>query len=153
MTSGSNKGEVAMITDTRLSVQLTRETTVVPETAADRSAAIGLLEPLPPTGPAAAAFLAAGVGSAVLGLAIVLVEMSPGHVKNWLNFYNPVGPLSGKTSVAVLAFAITWLVAGIKLRNRDVRLSRWLAVSFALIGVGLLLTFPPIYGLFTAAPH
>src|SRR4051812_37189182 len=59
----------------------------------------------PPNGPAAAAFLACGVGSAVLGLAIVLVEASPGHVKSWLNFYDPVGPLSGKTIVAVVAFA------------------------------------------------
>jgi hypothetical protein len=74
-------------------------------------------------------------------------------VKNWLNFYDPVGPLSGKTTVAVVAFALTWLVAGLYLRGRDVRLSRWLAVSFALIGVGLLLTFPPIFGLFTAAKH
>jgi hypothetical protein len=107
-------------------------------------------EPLPPNGPAAAAFLASGVGATVLGLAIVLVEMSPNHVKKWLNLYDPVGPLSGKSALAVIAFALTWIIAGILLKGRTVKFSRWLAVSFALIGVGLLLTFPPIYMLFAA---
>jgi hypothetical protein len=109
-------------------------------------------EDLPPNGPPAAAFLACGVGAAVLGLAIVLVEASPHHFKKWLNFYDPVGPLSGKTILAVLAFALTWVIAGFMLRGRNVRMSRWLAVSFALIGFGLLFTFPPIYGLFTVKP-
>jgi len=117
------------------------------ETAQER-----LGEKLPPNGPAAAAFLASGVGATVLGLAIVLVEMSPNHVKKWLNFYDPVGPLSGKSTLAVLAFALTWIIARAVLKDRDVRLSRWLTVSFALIGFGLLFTFPPIYGLFTVKP-
>jgi hypothetical protein len=92
------------------------------------------------------------VGAAVLGLNIVLVEASPHHFKKWLSFYDPVGPLSGKTIVAVLAYALTFIIAGSMLRGRNVRLSRWLTVSFALIGLGLLFTFPLIYGLFTVKP-
>jgi hypothetical protein len=109
-------------------------------------------ENLPPNGPAAAAFLASGVGSAVLGLAIVLVEASPHHFKKWLSFYDPVGPLSGKTILAVAAFALTWIIAGLMFKGRNVRLSLWLTISFVLIGFGLLFTFPLVYGLFTVKP-
>ena len=106
-------------------------------------------EPLPDNGPAAAALLGAGLGSATLGLMIVLVEASPRGFKNWLNFYNPVGPLSGKTIIAVAVYAISWLVMGIALRGKSVRLGRWVTATFVLIALGILLTFPPIYQLFT----
>jgi hypothetical protein len=106
-------------------------------------------EPLPANGPAAAALLGAGLGSATLGLMIVLVEASPHWFKNWLNFYNPVGPLSGKTIVAVAVYALSWLVMGIALRGKNVRLGWWVTATFVLIALGILLTFPPIYQLFT----
>jgi hypothetical protein len=106
-------------------------------------------EAVPVNGPAAAALLAAGLGSATLGLMIVLVEASPRGFKNWLNFYDPVGPLSGKTIVAVAVYAISWIILGMALRGRNVRLERWVTATFVLIAVGILLTFPPIYQLFT----
>jgi hypothetical protein len=106
-------------------------------------------EAVPANGPAAAALLAAGLGSAALGLMIVLVEASPRGFKNWLNVYNPVGPLSGKTIVAVAVYAISWIVLGIALRGKNVRLGRWVTATIMLIGLGILLTFPPIYQLFT----
>ena len=106
-------------------------------------------ESLPVNGPAAAALLGAGLGSATLGLMIVLVEASPHWFKNWLNFYNPVGPLSGKTIIAVAVYAISWLVMGIALRGKNVRLGRWVTATFVLIALGILFTFPPIYQIFT----
>src|SRR5512141_1426246 len=64
------------------------------------------------TGEAAAAFLAGGIGCFILGLLVTLTEM-PALVglKNALNWTNPVGPLSGKTGVAVIAFLLAWAVA------------------------------------------
>ena len=58
-------------------------------------------------GKALAAMVAAGVGSAALGVLTTLAELSPG-LKNILNFYDPVGPLSGKTTVAVIIWLIAW---------------------------------------------
>jgi hypothetical protein len=101
-----------------------------------------------PNGPAAAALLAAGIGSAALGVAVVLVEMSPGTIKPLLNLYNPVGPLSGKSTVAVVVFALSWLCLWLWARDRNVNFGRWALAAFVLLGVGLLLTFPPIFFLF-----
>jgi hypothetical protein len=122
--------------------------TAVPASV-DKRAVAGKTEPLPANGPAAAAMLGAGLGSATLGLMIVLVEASPHWFKNWLNFYNPVGPLSGKTIIAVAVYAISWLVMGMALRGKNVRLGRWVTATFVLIALGILFTFPPIYQLFT----
>ena len=58
-------------------------------------------------GKALAAMVAAGVGCAALGVLTTLAEVSPG-LKNVLNFYDPVGPLSGKTTVVVIVWLITW---------------------------------------------
>lgn len=102
-----------------------------------------------PNGPAAAAFLAGGIGSAVLGVAIVLVEMSAG-IKSTLNWSNPVGPLSGKTGVATAAFLLSWVILGAVLKGKNVdfqQVTRWTVI---LIAVGILLTFPPVFSLFAA---
>jgi hypothetical protein len=106
---------------------------------------------VPPNGHAAASLMAAGLGSAALGIAIVLTEMSPGVVKKWLNLYDPVGPLSGKTTVAVVVFLVSWIILAAWVGRRDVNFPRWAAIAFALLGVGLLLTFPPIFTAFAPA--
>jgi hypothetical protein len=102
------------------------------------------------SGPAAAALLAAGIGCAALGLMTVLDEASPkGKLfDKWLNWYAPVGPLSGKTLVAVIAYVAAWVVLAVLLRGKDVRLGRWIAATFALVGLGLLCTFPEFFDLF-----
>ena len=99
-------------------------------------------------GPAVAAMLAAGLGCAVLGLATVLVTWSPA-VKEALDWYAPVGPLSGKTGTAVLAWLISWGLLHWRWRARELRhfarIVRW---TILLIGLGWLGTFPPLYDLF-----
>src|SRR4051812_36456078 len=101
-----------------------------------------------PNGSALASFLAAGVGSAALGLATVLTEASPHGVKVFLNFYNPVGPLSGKTLVAVLVYFGSWAVLHSAIKGKNLNERKWIGVTFVLIATGLALTFPPIYQLF-----
>src|SRR6476620_7216358 len=111
----------------------TASTTTVSQSFESRAAATRTQsEALPANGPAAAALLGAGLGSATLGLMIVLVEASPRGFKNWLNFYDPVGPLSGKTIIAVAVYALSWLVLGFALRGKNVRLGRWVTATFVL---------------------
>lgn len=59
-----------------------------------------------PNGPAAAALLAGGIGSAMFGLITFFSEVSASFGK-FLNWYNPVGALSGKSTSAFCRFL--WL--------------------------------------------
>ena len=102
-------------------------------------------EPLPANGPAAAAVMAAGIGCAALGIDTLLVEAGPKFFDRALNLYNPVGPLAGKTIIAVLAFAISWIILGLGLKGRNVNFQRWALIAFVLIAVGLIATFPPVF--------
>jgi hypothetical protein len=98
-------------------------------------------------GPAAAALLAAGIGSLALGLFVILAE-ALNSVKNALNIYGPVGPLSGKTSFAIAIWLAAWIILHISWKNKQVNFAGVYAVSLILIILGLLGTFPPFFDLF-----
>jgi hypothetical protein len=98
-------------------------------------------------GPAAAAILAAGIGSMVLGLSVILSEAMK-SVNNALNFYNPVGPLSGKTIVAIVVWILSWVILHSSWKNKQVSFASVFTVSIILIVLGLLGTFPPFFDLF-----
>lgn len=102
-----------------------------------------------PNGPVAAALVAGGIGSAVLGLMTTLAEASPpfGTALNW---YAPVGPLTGKVLVGVVAFFVSWIVLHIVFRGKNVNFARATTVALILLGLGLLMTFPPFFDLFAA---
>ncbi|MCL5677610.1 MAG: hypothetical protein M1602_07115 [Firmicutes bacterium] len=102
-------------------------------------------EPMPlPNGPAAAAILAGGIGTAWYGLLVILAE-SVKNIGNLLNFYKPSGPLSGKTTVGVLGFLLIWAVLHNLWKGKDVEIEKVWTVSLALIVIGLVLTFPPVF--------
>jgi hypothetical protein len=102
-----------------------------------------------PNGPVMAALIAGGFGPAVIGLNTVLAEASPAF-KNALNWWNPAGPLTGKSLVGVIAFFVAWLVLHVSLRNKDVNVLRATTIALFLLGLGLLGTFPPFFEAFTA---
>ncbi|MEW5990584.1 MAG: hypothetical protein AB1736_04445 [Chloroflexota bacterium] len=103
-----------------------------------------------PNGPVAAAFVAAGVGALVLGIFVVLNEVST-DISNFLKFDanyglgSGVGPLSGKAILATIAFFGSWLGLGLWVRAKEVNFGRWFAVSLVLVLAGFALTFPPIF--------
>jgi hypothetical protein len=94
-----------------------------------------------------AAIIAGGIGSTVLGIFVVGAEASAG-IKSFLNWYNPVGPLSGKTGLAVIAFIVSWIGLHFYMRERSIKLMTSFSIGLGLIVLGLLLTFPPIFTLF-----
>lgn len=102
-----------------------------------------------PSGPAMAAILAAGVGSFALGLVTTLAEASAG-VASALRWSAAVGPLSGKTSVAVIAWLVAWILLHAAWRDREVRVRVVAAWTLVLIALGLVLLFPPFFELFAA---
>lgn len=98
-------------------------------------------------GAAAAAVLAAGIGSFALGLFTTLAEaIAP--LKNALNFYNAAGPLSGKTTMAVLAWLVAWIVLHSMWRNRQVDFGKVFITTLILVALALVGTFPPFYEAF-----
>lgn len=106
-----------------------------------------------PNGPVAAAFLAGGIGCLVLGVLVVAVEASA-DVSKALDFSknyglgSGVGALSGKAIVTILAFVVSWLIAHLALRGKEVDFTKFLVASLVLIAVGVALTFPPVFDLF-----
>jgi hypothetical protein len=100
-------------------------------------------------GKALAALVAAGVGCVALGVLTTLAELSPG-LKNVLNFYDPVGPLSGKTTVAIIVWLIAWYALARRWAARPPAMTSALVATFVLIGVGFVGTFPLFFALFTA---
>lgn len=100
-------------------------------------------------GPAAAAFIAGGIGTFFVGLMTTLAEASAG-IKTFLTWSTPVGPLSGKTTVGVLAWLIAWFVLNNMWKGKDYDMRRAFTITLVLIGLGLLLTFPPIFEIFAA---
>jgi hypothetical protein len=103
-----------------------------------------------PNGPVAAVVLAAGVGSLVLAVLVVLAEAKKSFADS-LAYSDRVGPLSGKTTWAVVAFVVVWLAMHLAWRRRDVDLARIaLAAAVILIGLALVGTFSPFFELFAS---
>lgn len=99
-----------------------------------------------PNGPGAAAILAAGIGSAVLGI-LSLAGDASAAIGKLLNFYDPVGTLAGVTTVAIIIWLVAWFVLARLWDNKTVALKNINLAAFALLIVGLLLTFPPFMDL------
>jgi len=100
-----------------------------------------------PDGPAAAAILASGVGCLVIGVMTTGAEMNA-SLKTALTWSDPVGPLSGKTLVGVIAWLIVWAILHFLWKGKDVNLRRVYIAALVLIAVGFLFTFPIFFQAF-----
>jgi hypothetical protein len=116
-------------------------------TAAAAPAAAEAGTSMKPNGPVAAVMLAAGIGTLVLGILTVLSEASEG-IHEFLEFSERVGPLSGKTIFAAIAFVVSWGGLHMALRDREVEWRPVTIALIALVAIGLVLTFPPFFQLF-----
>lgn len=96
-------------------------------------------------GAAMAAFLAAGIGSFMLGLLVILHEIGIFTVPT---LYEPAGGVSGRTTAAAVIWLIVWAVLHNRWRNRQIESRRIHNMTLVLIVVGLLLAFPPVWHLF-----
>ena len=106
-----------------------------------------------PNGPVAAAFLAAGIASLTLGIMVCLNELG-GDISKFLAFDknyglgSGVGALSGKVTIMVLAYVISWVVLHFLWRGKEVNFGRVFSVALILVAAGFILTFPPVFDLF-----
>ena len=98
-------------------------------------------------GVATAAFLSSGIGTLVIGLLTTGAVLSEG-LKNALNWWNPAGPLTGKTGVGVLAWLISWVILHTIWKDKDTDFNKVFVITLILIGLGFVLTFPPVFEAF-----
>jgi hypothetical protein len=97
-------------------------------------------------GKGAAAIVALGAGCLALGIFSLSGDATP-SVAALLNIWNPTGPLSGVTSLAILVWLVAWFVLSRSWAARDVNFTRVNWTAAAMIIAGLLLTFPPFMDL------
>ena len=116
-----------------------RDVTPAPAPAADAR----------PDGPAAAALLAAGIGSLALAIFVVWAEASESF-KESLAYSEDVGPLAGKTLWAVGIYLVSWLVLSVVLRRRDVSLRTAGLITAVLLALAFLGTFSPFFEMFAS---
>jgi len=100
-----------------------------------------------PSGPAVAAMISAAIGCLTIGVLTTGAVLSL-DLKNALNIYNPSGPLSGKTTLGIAVWLISWLLLGFLWKDKELDLRRSFIITMVLIVVGLLLTFPPFFEAF-----
>lgn len=98
-----------------------------------------------PNGAALAAFLSAGIGAFALGLLVILNEsrifVSP-------TLYGPSGGVSGRTTFAAVIWLLAWAQLHRRWTGRQIESTRVFPLSLALIGIAILLCFPPLWKLF-----
>lgn len=97
-----------------------------------------------PNGAPMAAVLAGGIGSFALGIFVLLhasgLFSAPG-------LYAPAGGVSGRTTFALVVWLVSWGILHRQWQHRFVSPRRILTATLALVALGLLATFPPLWAL------
>jgi hypothetical protein len=96
-----------------------------------------------PNGAAAAAVLSAGIGCFAVSLCGWLGDALPalGH---FFDFYHPTGPLSGVTTTAIVVWLLSWFILSRAWQGKNLSMGKIGFIAFLFLGVGFLLSFPPI---------
>ena len=100
-----------------------------------------------PNGPVAAVLIAAGIGALVLAILTVWSEAREGFAES-LEYSTRVGPLSGKTIWAAVAFVVSWIALGFGLRRRNVDLRKATILAVVLLALAYVGTFSEFFMLF-----
>jgi uncharacterized membrane protein len=104
-----------------------------------------------PNGAAWATILAAGIGCFAFGALVDLAEASKA-ISAKLNIYNPAGDLSGKSTLAVIIWLVAWGILNARWKRKVITSPGGItAVTFILIVLAIVATFPPFIELFAAS--
>ena len=95
-------------------------------------------------GSAMAAFLGGGIGAFAMGAVVLLNEAG---IFAAPALYAPAGGVSGRTMLATIVWLISWVVLHNRWKAREIAPGRVGAVTLILIVLGVLGTFPPVWGL------
>lgn len=100
-------------------------------------------------GPVSAALLAGGIGSAAMGLITLAYEINDKSAFAKSMAWNKgVGGLSGKSTLSIIIFFVAWAILHYLWKDKDTDFARISSIAIALLIVGLIGTFPPVWHLF-----
>jgi hypothetical protein len=100
-------------------------------------------------GPVSAALLAGGIGSAAMGVITLLYEINDKSAfAKSMTWSKAVGGLSGKSMWAIIIFFVSWAILHYIWKDKETDFARISSIAIALLLVGLLGTFPPVWELF-----
>lgn len=102
-----------------------------------------------PEGPISAAIIAGGIGALALGMFTTLAEANE-TIKSWLELKTSVGPLSGKTTFAVLIWLVAWGVLHAVMKGTRYETRRAFTIAIVLIVLGVIGTFPTFFQAFAS---
>ena len=89
----------------------------------------------------------AGIGALALGIFTTLAEASE-SVAEFFEWSVRVGPLSGKTTSAIIVWLVAWAVLYLLLRGREYESRKALTIALVLVALGLVGTFPTFFQAF-----
>ena len=103
-------------------------------------------------GVAVAALMAAVVGMLTLAVVNIFTAASKGFNawvhsvgKLWMPGEEGIGPYSGKETLALVAWLASWVILGVVLGGKEMKLSRWLIVFLVGVGIATTLIWPPVF--------
>jgi hypothetical protein len=95
-------------------------------------------------GSAMAAFVGESIGAFAMGVVVILNEAG---IIAAPTLYGPAGGVSGRTTLATIAWLVGWAVLHHRWKGREIAPRRTYPVVLILIGLGILATFPPLWRL------
>lgn len=95
-------------------------------------------------GSAMAAFLGGGIGAFAIGAVVLLNEAG---IFAAPALYAPAGGVSGRTTLATIVWLIAWAVLHNRWKAREIAPRRVGVVTLVLTALGVLGTYPPVWGL------
>ena len=105
-----------------------------------------------PGGIAVAALMAALLGMLTLAVVNVFTAASKGFNawvhsvgKLWMPGAEGIGPYSGKETISLVVWIVSWVVLHFALRRKDMEVSRWLIVFLVGVGIATTLIWPPVF--------
>ena len=96
-------------------------------------------------GAAMAAILSAGIGAFAVGFVVILNEAG---LFTAPALYGPAGGVSGRTTIAAAIWLVAWVILHSRWKSRHVESGRVNRTTLLLILAGIIMTFPPVWGIF-----
>jgi len=104
-----------------------------------------------PSGPAGAAVLSVGIGLLAMAISNVLAEGSEATKnaihnlgKLWIPGAQGIGPYSGKETIALVVWLVSWAILHYALRRREVSLTAYGLGFLVLVGLATTMLWPPV---------
>lgn len=108
-----------------------------------------------PNGIAIAAYLSAMIGLLGLGIIVFACEASKSLTEDvhalgklWMPGAEGIGPYSGKQTVALVVWLVSWIILHFSLRRKQLSGGIWLTVFLIGIGIATTLVWPPTWHFF-----